>query len=92
MLTYLEIPAAYIQPDTGFCFALDHIKCSIQSKTERELVLVIRNPTAQDAEYRIFVENDSARTIPLQEPCMSRFHTVRVEAHGTKLVALERKM
>lgn len=92
MLTYLEIPAVYVQPDTGFCFAMDHIECSVQSKTDSELVLALKNPTAQDAEYRIFVENDSDRAMPLREPCMCRFQTVRVQAHGTKTVVLKRGM
>ena len=92
MLTYLEIPAVYVQPDTGFCFAMDHIECSVQSKTDSELVLALNNPTAQDAEYRLFVENDSDRAMPLREPCMCRFQTVRVQAHGTKTVVLKRGM
>lgn len=90
MLTYLEIPAAYIQPDTGFCFTLDHIECGIQRKTDQELTLEIRNPTAQDAEYRLFVENESDRTTPMREPCMCRFQTVRVRAHERKTVVLKR--
>ena len=92
MLTYLEIPAVYVQPDTGFCFAMDHIECSVQSKTDSELVLALNKPTAQDAEYRLFVENDSDRAMPLREPCMCRFQTVRVQAHGTKTVVLKRGM
>ena len=90
MLTYLEIPAAYIQPDTGFCFTLDHIECGIRSKTDQELTLEIRNPTAQDAEYRLFVENERDRTTPMRDPCMCRFQAVRVQAHGTKTVVLKR--
>ncbi|MGN0521431.1 MAG: hypothetical protein ACI4IQ_02205, partial [Eubacterium sp.] len=57
MLTYLEIPAVYIQKDTGFCFALDHIECSVKSKDEKSFVVELYNPTAYDSNYRVFIDS-----------------------------------
>lgn len=59
LLTYLEIPAVYIRTDTGFCFAFDHIECSVKSKTDRVVKIELYNPTDYDADYRIFIDYDS---------------------------------
>lgn len=58
MLTYLEIPAVYIQKDTGFCFAMDHIECSAVNKTDSVLTVELYNPTGYDANYRIFIDSE----------------------------------
>ncbi|MGN0534715.1 MAG: hypothetical protein ACI4IR_01775 [Eubacterium sp.] len=60
MLTYLEIPAVYIQRDTGFCFALDHLECSVKEKTDSTLTVELYNPTDYDTNYRIFIDSKEA--------------------------------
>lgn len=65
MLTYLEIPAVYIQSDTGFCFSLDHIECRVISKNENSFTAELYNPTAYDAEYRIFIDSKQECKKPL---------------------------
>ncbi|MGN0546040.1 MAG: hypothetical protein ACI4I3_01800 [Acutalibacteraceae bacterium] len=64
MLTYLEIPAVYIRKDTGFCFALDHIECSVKSKTESGFTLELYNPTKYDSNYRIFIDGGANEALP----------------------------
>ncbi|MGN1328577.1 MAG: hypothetical protein ACI4V4_02645 [Eubacterium sp.] len=56
MLTYAEIPAVYIQSDTGFCFALDHIECSVKDMTDNDFTAELYNPTDYDVNYRIFID------------------------------------
>lgn len=56
MLTYLEIPAVYIRAEDAFCFAMDHIECSVISKTENGFTVELYNPTAYDSDYRLFVD------------------------------------
>ncbi|MGN0532422.1 MAG: hypothetical protein ACI4IN_06470 [Eubacterium sp.] len=65
MLTYCEIPAIYIQSDTGFCYTLDHIQCSVTEKTDEALTVELYNPTDYDANYRIFVDSKEACKNPL---------------------------
>ncbi|MGN1124332.1 MAG: hypothetical protein ACI4RR_08320 [Eubacterium sp.] len=65
MLTYLEIPAVYIQSDTGFCFALDHIECSVISENENSFTARLYNPTDYDARYRIFIDSKRECKNPL---------------------------
>lgn len=77
MLTYLEIPAAYIQFDTGFAYPIDHLKCAVINGE-----IVIENPTNYDASYRLFIENEADKNKPLEELFMLRYRTVKVPAHG----------
>lgn len=56
MLTCFELPAVYVNADAGFTFDLDHVKSRVQDG-----VLTLENPTAHDAVYRIFAENEAQR-------------------------------
>lgn len=76
MLTYFELPAVYVNADTGFTFDLDHVKSRV-----RDGELTLENPTAHDAVYRIFAENEAQRKEPLPETFMLDFQSVRVAAH-----------
>lgn len=76
LLTYLEIPAAYINPDKNFAYPIDHLKCEVKNGE-----ITIENPTKYDASYRIFVENEADRNKPLDELFMLRYRTVKVPAH-----------
>lgn len=77
MLTYLEMPAAYINPGTGFCFAIDHMKCNVENRSDGKY-LTVENPTDYDASYRLFIENESGRTKALDEAFMLSFRSVDV--------------
>ncbi|MEG1835127.1 MAG: hypothetical protein RR229_03280 [Oscillospiraceae bacterium] len=90
LLTELEVPAVYIQKDTGFYFALDHIQCKKESFTNKELVLSLTNPTDYDATYRLFIENETEREIPIDDMSQIRFKAIEIKAHKTKLLQLER--
>lgn len=90
MLTYLEMPAAYIQPDTGFCFVLDHLSCRVEERTEQGVTVRLGNPTAYDAEYRLLVEDSAACSVPLGDPCLWDFYTVRLPAYGVQTLTFER--
>ncbi|MGN0533097.1 MAG: hypothetical protein ACI4IK_01950 [Eubacterium sp.] len=65
MLTYLEIPAVYIQSDTGFCFSLDHIECFAKEKTDSTLTVELYNPTDYDANFRILIDSSEDCKAPL---------------------------
>ncbi|MGN1442407.1 MAG: glycoside hydrolase family 47 protein [Acutalibacteraceae bacterium] len=67
MLTYLDIPAVYIQSDTAFIFTLDHIECTVREKTDSGFIAELHNPTRYDANYRIFIDTDRERKKALPE-------------------------
>jgi hypothetical protein len=65
LLTAVEVPGLYVQPDTGFAFAFDHVVARIKDQTARRLVVSLENPTGFEAAVRVLVENDRDRTRPL---------------------------
>lgn len=77
LLIYLEVPAVYVNPDTGFCYALDHVNAEYKNGE-----ITLENPTRYEATYRIFIENDSDREKPLDELFMLNFKTVTVPDGG----------
>ncbi|MGN0570564.1 MAG: hypothetical protein ACI4K9_00120 [Candidatus Fimenecus sp.] len=91
MLTYLEIPAVYIQPDTAFCFALDHIECTAQSTTEDTLTVELHNPTAYDTAYRILIETVQKRDAPLPPAEALPLQTVFLRAGERKNLEISRR-
>lgn len=87
MLTYLEIPAVYIQADTGFCFALDHIECSVKNKTEGSFTAELYNPTEYDSNYRIFIDSEKNCKRPL--PANKTLSVKNVFLHAGERTQLE---
>lgn len=90
MLTYSELPAVYIRPDTGFCFALDHIICSVKEMTDDELTVELHNPTRYNADYRIFIEN-SACGSPLPVEKALPLKTVSLCAGERRQLRIDRR-
>lgn len=76
MLTYFELPAVYINPDTGFVFAMDHVHATCENGS-----VTLENPTNHDAVYRVFAESKEQRRDPLPETFMLDFQSVYVPAH-----------
>jgi hypothetical protein len=64
MLTYVDIPGIYVQPDTGFVRTFDHVEVTAERRSDG-LYLTIFNPTRFDAEVKLFVENATETTKPL---------------------------
>lgn len=85
MLTYFELPGIYVNPDTEFVFVLDHA----EAKAENGL-LIIKNITENDSNYRIFIENESNRKNPLEETYMIDFKNVFVPAHKSVEIKLKK--
>ncbi|MFO7636143.1 MAG: hypothetical protein R6W96_02400 [Clostridia bacterium] len=56
MLTHVEIPGIYVQPDTGLLWVMDHVNARVLEKTGAGLLLEVCNPTAFDAEVKIMAE------------------------------------
>jgi hypothetical protein len=59
MLTWVEVPGLYVQPDAGFFCATDHIDVSVYEQKGKELTLDITNPTHFDASVKVLCEPSS---------------------------------
>jgi hypothetical protein len=65
MLTWVEVPGLYVQPDRGLVCAIDHIDARIVSARHGQVELELSNPTSYPARVRTLVENSGATVHPL---------------------------
>ncbi len=65
MLTWIEVPGLYVQPDTGVVASLDHIDARLLSRAGGQVKVRLRNPTAFPARVRTVVESSVAAKQPL---------------------------
>lgn len=59
MLTYVEVPGLYIQTDTGFICAIDHIQAFVVENNKEFIKVSIKNPTEYIAKVKVFCEMSS---------------------------------
>ncbi|MEI8375067.1 MAG: hypothetical protein WCJ35_19760 [Planctomycetota bacterium] len=65
MLTIMEIPGLYVQPDTGFFCVFDHIQSELLERDAHGVRLKLTNPTQFDAEVKVLCEPSTACARPL---------------------------
>ena len=70
MLTTIEIPGLYVQPDQSLVVAFDNLTAEIVSDDAREIVVRLTNPTPVLAEVKIFSETSREAKKPLPENCL----------------------
>jgi hypothetical protein len=86
MLTVLEIPGIYIQPDTGFIVIFDHIELVGKSKNQDgSLSVTLTNPTKFDASVMVMVESsgEQKRVMPLNAHLLWREIDIPASAQKT---------
>ena len=67
MLSYIELPGVYIQPDKSFVFAIDHVETQITRDNTKSLTVKFSNPTKAIAKVKVFVESSVQAKIPMGE-------------------------
>jgi hypothetical protein len=90
MLTAAEVPGLYVQPDTGFLFAFDHVDARIKEKTRSRLVVNLSNPTPFEAAVRVLAENSAERDKPLGLNALWGGRIATVPAEGSLDLELAR--
>jgi hypothetical protein len=81
MLTCMEIPCLYLQPDTGLVCAIDHIQAEIVENSTTQIKVRLTNPTAFPAEVKCLVENSSKTSIPLGQNALWGCQRIHLEPH-----------
>lgn len=84
MLTFVEVPGLYIQKDTGFICAIDHVEAEIIENSTNNLVVKIKNPTDFSARVKVFAENSSDMSKPLGQNAMLSCDKVEIMPHSEK--------
>jgi len=67
MLTYIEIPGLYVNPDISRFHVFDHVNVEKSADTKKTMSLRITNPTKSLAEVRILSEPTVLMKTPLGE-------------------------
>ena len=67
MLTTIEIPGLYVQPEKALAVAFDNVEAEIVADSETSVAVRICNPTALIASVLILVESSSEAMKPLAE-------------------------
>ena len=83
LLTYLQVPGLYVQPDTGLVHVIDHITVQSQQRTAAGLELVLHNPTRFDAAVKVLCETAENRTIPLGLNALNNARVLHIPAGAT---------
>jgi hypothetical protein len=86
MLTYIEVPGLYVQPDSGFFCAIDHIDVSVREHKDKQLMLSITNPTSFDAQIRVMCEESGQMKRILGHNYMLDFPRINIRARSSRVV------
>ena len=82
MLTYVEVPGLYIQIDTGFVCAIDHIDATVVEKDEEKLIIQLENKTKFPAKVKMFIENFSDMSNVLGQNALLNCREILINPRG----------
>lgn len=86
MLTYIEIPGLYVNPDISRFYVFDHVNVEKRADTRKDLWLRITNPTKSIARIRIFSEYTAMLINPLDENALFSSQLLVLQPGETKVV------
>ena len=84
MLTTLEIPGLYVQPDTGFFCAFDNIEVTRVCGGAGKVVLKLANSTKFDAAVKVFSETSEQARQPLRLNAWMGWQAITIPAGATR--------
>ena len=87
MLTTVEIPGLYVQPDKSLLVAFDNIAAQIVFDTPQELTLRLSNPTLAPARVTILAESNAEALRSLPQHALFGSRTAELEPGGTATLA-----
>jgi hypothetical protein len=86
LLTTVEIPSVYIQPDREVLYVFDHIEVRPLGKDTRGWKLEFYNPTRYEAALSILSEGDEDMKAPLPRHLYRRMPRVHLDAGERKIL------
>lgn len=84
MLTAIEIPGLYVQPDKSLVVAFDNVEVKIISDTAKEIAVQVSNPTPAVAKFTVLVENRADTKKPLAENALFSARTEELQPGESK--------
>ncbi|MHB9130249.1 MAG: hypothetical protein ACYDBB_04045 [Armatimonadota bacterium] len=90
LLTAVELPGIYLQPDTGLLCVFDHLDVRPVETDGDTVTLECRNPTAFDAEVRVLAESSTDARSMLGQAAAVCWPTYTVPAGATRTLIIRR--
>lgn len=90
MLTYVEVPGLYVQPDTGFVCTIDHVEVTSIIKFENSIQFEIINTTEFKASIKVYVENMEDMKVLLGQNFLYNCCKIELEPGERKVVTFFR--
>jgi hypothetical protein len=90
MLTTIEIPGLYVNPDRSYYVAFDNMEVKVISDTKREFVLQLKNTTPADAIVSVQEENSSQTAEILGENSVFNLKKISIKPGETKKMAFKK--
>jgi hypothetical protein len=90
MLTYVEIPGLYVQPDNSFFIAFDNILAEKVKETKSKLILKLTNPTKMEAKVKILSENQKELKLPLGQNYLLNTEQVNLKPGESKEIVFKK--
>lgn len=82
MMAWAELPGVYVQPDTGFACAIDHVEIIGVEHSAKGVTLQIYNPTSFDACVKVMVEDSTRVATPMGQNAMLACKVVEIPGGG----------
>jgi hypothetical protein len=90
MLTYIELPGVYVQPDKSYICAIDNVDAKIVVDKPRSLTMKMTNPTKVEAKVRLFVESSEQARIPLGENVLLGGQIISLQPGESREIVLKK--
>jgi hypothetical protein len=91
MLSWVEVPGLYIQPDTDLVWAMDNIDAVAKESRRDRLIVSLTNTTRFDAQVKLLVENSAERSRVLGHNYLWKCRRLAVPAHSSIEVGFAKK-
>jgi hypothetical protein len=90
MLSYIELPGVYIQPEKSFLCVIDNIEAKIVQDNPKELIIQFTNPTKVSAKVKIFTESPEMILKPLGENALWNCPVINLEPEESKQITFNK--
>jgi hypothetical protein len=90
MLSYIELPGVYIQPDKSLLYVIDHIEAQIIQDKPKTLVVKLSNPTSAEAKVRLYVESSEMAKKPLGENALWNGRIINLKPGESTILKLKK--
>lgn len=92
MLSYIELPGIYIQPDKAFICTIDNVEAHIIKEDRGKLTVKITNTTSVEAKVKIFHETSQEAQKPLGENALWSISPLILKPGESRVMTFKKSM